>query len=232
MAMPHKMRRSVPAKVAALNLFDDRPIPLDGFKLCARRIEAVGRPSPEQWGAAMDFATSSTESGPFWVGALWNYAEGRNDWRDRLEQMLADIGRPLAHQTLLNLGYVNRNVVPKAQELAPTISHAKEVAALDPDEQIVWMQKARDEEMTVRDLKMGIRASQRRKVVVGQAAEMHTVEVTVRLSCEAASEHFAEQAAWSKVKEAIRNIGHAHVIAAHARPYIQAVRHRKRAAGE
>ena len=90
-------------------LFDERPIQLDGFTLRGRGVDIVGRPSIAQWAAAIDVAIGSESASPFWIGALWNYAEGRQDWHDKIEQALADLGRPLVRKTLVNYGYIERN---------------------------------------------------------------------------------------------------------------------------
>lgn len=150
-------------------LFERRPLELDGFRLHARGVEPIGRPALGKWRAAMEFAMACEEASPFWVGELWNYAEQREDWRDELHQALGEMGRVLSYKTLQNHGAIAKALAPKAKALAPSIAHADVVAALDPDEQVTWMDKASSEEMTVRDLRMEVRASKRRKVIEGQA---------------------------------------------------------------
>lgn len=150
-------------------LFDDRPIKLEGFTLHARGVDTVGRPTLAQWAAALDFAIGCDHSSGFWIGALWNYAEGRRDWEDKLEQTLAELGRPLTRKTLINMGLIDRNVTPKAKQLAPSLAHADLVAALEPDEQVHWMDEAKTDGLTVRDLRLKIRASRRRAILEGQA---------------------------------------------------------------
>ena len=151
------------------HLFDERPIKLDGFTLTAQGVTIIGRPGIPQWKAAIDFAVGAERASGFWIGELMNYAERRPDWQGKIEQALAELGRPLTHKTLMNMGYISRAVTPKAKALAPSIAHADTVTGLDPDEQVTWMEKARTEEMTVRDLRLEIRASRRRRVLKGQA---------------------------------------------------------------
>jgi N6-adenosine-specific RNA methylase IME4 len=152
-----------------LPLFDNTPINLDGFTLTARGVQVDGKPKPVQWVAAMNFAMAAEECSPFWVGELWNYANGRADWRGQLEQILGSIGRPLQFKTLQNHGAIAKSVSPEAKELAPSIAHADAVASLEPDEQVRWLDKAKTEEMGVRELRVEIRASKRRRVIEGQA---------------------------------------------------------------
>jgi N6-adenosine-specific RNA methylase IME4 len=153
-----------------IDLFDERPIKLEGFTLRARRAEAVGKPTIAQWTAAFQFATAAEESSPFWVGDLWVYAEERPDWREELSQALADVGRPLSDKTLSNLGYVSRHVSDDARALAPTISHAGEVASLEPEEQVTFLDKAKTEGWTSRDLRLHVRQAKRPAIISGQAA--------------------------------------------------------------
>src|SRR5262245_35716436 len=128
-----------------LELFNERPITLEGFVFRARVAEAIGKPTPAQWINAFNFATAAEDSSPFWVGDLWNYAESRADWRKQLPQMLADVGRPLAQQTIYNLGSVSTKVRGKAREVAPSVAHAKAVAALPPEQQVEMLESAQVE---------------------------------------------------------------------------------------
>jgi len=150
-------------------LFDLHPLNLGGFKLTSRRAEPIGRPTLEQFAGALQFAVAAENCSPYWIGDLWNYGEGRQDWRDRMDQAIKDLGSPFTHKTLMNMGYISRKVQGRARELAPTIGHASEVAALEPDEQVEWMDRAKTEGMSVRDLRLEVKASRRRKVIEGQA---------------------------------------------------------------
>jgi N6-adenosine-specific RNA methylase IME4 len=150
-----------------VRLFDRQPIKLAGFRLLARGIEPVGRPTRDQWTAAAQFAGAVEGSSPYWVGDLLAYAESRQDWQEKLDQMLADTG--LARQTLYNHTYIARHVSPEVRDLAPTFSHAKAVAALEPHQQKRVLKKAREEELTVSQTAKLARMIVRPKVVDGQA---------------------------------------------------------------
>lgn len=163
------MSETVPVRRENLVLFDERPIKLDGFTLTARGVEVVGQPGPAKWIAAMNFAMASEECSPFWVGALWNYAERRDDWRAQLQQMIGDLGRPLQLKTLQNHGAIDKALVAPAKAVAPSLAHADVVVALEAADQVRWLTRARDEELTVRDLRVEIRASKRRRILEGQA---------------------------------------------------------------
>jgi hypothetical protein len=196
--------------------FDERPMELDGFHLKARSIEVIGRPTLAQFAAALDFALGCGDGSPYWIGELWNYGEGRADWRDKLEQSIRSQSA-YTHKSLINLGYIVRNTSAKARDLAPSVGHVSEVAALEPEEQVEWMERSASEGLTVRELRQEIKTARRRKVIDGQADSMHTVEVMVRLEIEAASSTQAEDDAWGLVRMAVGGIASAKVIAAHAK---------------
>ena len=151
-------------------LFDRQPIKFaGGFEFRSRRVTVSGRPSIAQWTVAMQFAMETEESAPFWIGDLYNYAEQRDDWRETLQQALADVGRPLSLKTLTNMGYIARNIADDARPLAPSLAHAGLVVSLPDKDQVKWLRKAQEEELTVRDLDLEVRATRRPKTISGQA---------------------------------------------------------------
>lgn len=149
-------------------LFDERPMELEGFRLKARSVDVIGRPTLAQFAAALDFALGCGDGSPYWIGALWNYGEGRADWREKIEQSIRSQSA-YTHKSLINLGYIVRNTSAKARELAPSVGHVSEVAALEPEEQVEWMERSAAEGLTVRELRMEIKTARRRKVIDGQA---------------------------------------------------------------
>lgn len=152
-----------------VSLFAAHPLRIEGFLLKARRVEPVGRPTLPQWAAAMQLAYAAEESSGFWIGDLWNYAEDRAEWRETLPQALADIGLDVAQQTLYNYGSIARRVKAQARAVAPSHSHAREVAALDDDEQVDLLEEASEKGWTRRDLHLNIRARKRPTILTGQA---------------------------------------------------------------
>src|SRR5262245_49178279 len=122
-------------------LFDIRPIKLDGFALHARAVKPIGRPSIDQWTAAMQFAVAAQEASPYWVGDLLTYSETRSDWNDRLDQAIAITG--IARHTAINMAYVAKAVDEAERELAPSISHAAEVAPLPKEQQRKYLARAK-----------------------------------------------------------------------------------------
>lgn len=154
--------------LAQAALFDMRPIKLaGGVTLKARCVEITGKPTAQQWQAALQFAEECATASPYWVGDLLAYADTREDWRETLDQVQAHTG--LSRKTLINLSSVSRRVALPERELAPSIGHSEAVAKLEPAEQREFLTKARTEGWSVSDIRDEIRAASRRRVVDGQA---------------------------------------------------------------
>lgn len=165
------MRRStsnLPSRpVEGNTLFDLQPITVEGFRLTARAATPVGRPSFDQIRAALAFAVGCQESSPYWVGDILTYADGRADLSEMMDTLQSETG--LERKTLSNRLYVAKRVGPQAREIAPSASHAAEVAALPPAAQVEWMERATKHGMSTSELRREIRASARRGVIQGQA---------------------------------------------------------------
>jgi len=155
------------AAQGALQLFDEQPFDIDGFRFRARSVEPLGRPSAAQWQGAFAFAEGCQQASDYWIGDLLVYADSRSDWQEKLDQIKSVTG--LAHQTLLNRTYISRNVDVETRHLAPTITYAKVAAPMDPAMQTVWLERATREGWSVSEFQNEVRASTRRKVVSGQA---------------------------------------------------------------
>jgi N6-adenosine-specific RNA methylase IME4 len=149
------------------DLFDLRPIELPGFRLTARSAVAVGKPSAEQFQHVLAFATAAHQASPYWIGDLMAYAESRQDWAEKRDQVVAVTG--LAEKTIANLTYVSTHVEAHEREIAPSMGHAAEVAALPRPQQTKYLHKAKDEGWTTRELRQHIRAERRTRVIDGQA---------------------------------------------------------------
>jgi N6-adenosine-specific RNA methylase IME4 len=157
----------IPVTSVVTQVLDARPIKLDGFTLRARSAVAVGRPTLDQWTAALTFALAAGDAAPYWIGDLLNYADNREDWQERLDQAKAITGH--AHETLMNHAWLARHVDDEVRNLAPTPSHAKLVAPMAKADQIRLMDKARTEGLKVREMKQIIKAEQRPAVIDGRA---------------------------------------------------------------
>jgi hypothetical protein len=148
-------------------VLDMRPIELPGFTLRARSAIVVGKPKLDQWVQAMRFATAVNDAAPYWIGDLLTHAEGREDWREKMDQAIAATG--LAKQTLENYQYIARHVEEPERAMAPSPAHAAEVAKLDRPEQTKYLDKAKTEGWTRNELRRRIRADARTRIIEGQA---------------------------------------------------------------
>jgi len=149
------------------DLFEHRPIELDGFKLHATGVDVIGRPKFEAWGNALAFARAAGKSAPYWIGDLLAYAGTRGDYKALMEQVLELTG--IALSTAQNYTTVCRRVEPSTRALSPGIAHTAIVAALEPADQVHWLKIATEEQLSSRDLTARIRSASRRKVIEGQA---------------------------------------------------------------
>lgn len=148
-------------------LFDARPIGLEGFNLFARSAVAVGTPTIRQWQTVLQFASAAHEASPYWIGDLLAYAESREDWLEKLSQAFTVTG--LAEKTLYNLASISRHVEEPERALAPSLSHAAEVASLERPEQTRYLTLARKEGWTRQEMRVQIRNAKRARVIEGQA---------------------------------------------------------------
>lgn len=155
---------SLPAQVS---LFEKQPIRLEGFVLRARSATPVGRPSREQIEQALHFSASIQEASGYWIGDILAYVEDRADLKDVLDEIMSASG--LARQTLYNRLYIARHVDVETRALAPTDSHAAQVASLEPKQQKKLLEKASREGLTTRELRQEVKAATRPKVIEGQA---------------------------------------------------------------
>lgn len=208
--------------VLRVGLFDEHPIKLAGFTLGERHVTAIGRPTLEEWIAAVQFAGAIENAAGYWIGDLLRYAENRADWQGKIDQAMALTG--VARQTALNLTYIARHVEEPERQLAPTISHAAAVAQLAQPEQTKWLEQARAEGLTVRELRNAVRREHRAVVLTGSAPEVRDVEVLVCVSVEAVNSTVAEDVAWKTIAALLKAtppsapVCQARVIASHERP--------------
>lgn len=203
-------------ELATVSTFARSPIKLDGFTLRARSATVNGRPSIKAWLAAVKFAQDCAEASPYWWGDLLRYAATRADYAEAMSQALDATGwtKDTAHNVTSMCNRVNE----RTRELSPSPGHSESVASLDEHAQRKWLGRARDGNWTVKDLRDAIRRSARRHTIDGQAPTMHTVDVTVQVVIEAATEFAAEQEAVGVVKGCIQGKRGVKVTGARVRP--------------
>jgi N6-adenosine-specific RNA methylase IME4 len=151
----------------SLELFDERPIEMHGFRFRTRSAVPIGRPKPEQWTHALLFTMAVEDSAAYWVGDLLRYAESRADYQQMMDQALDATG--LSRHTLLNYTSICNRVEEPERRIAPSVKHADAVAALPRPEQTKWLTAAKQDGWTERELRVNIRAAKRTGVIEGQA---------------------------------------------------------------
>lgn len=148
--------------------FDMQPLTMfEGFILRARCVEVVGRPTLEQWARPMSFSVATEDGSPYWIADLLSYAATREDWKDRIEQVCEMTG--LSRKRVMNISSALSKVEIHERDLAPSPSHAEEVARLPRQEQTELLEKARDEGWSRSELRRNIHATRRTKVLDHQA---------------------------------------------------------------
>lgn len=92
----------------------------------------------------------------FWVGDWIRY--GEREYGEKYAQAVVD-STPFKKRTLQNLVFVAENVPTSRRRENLTFGHHAEVASLSPSQQVHWLLKAETENLTVRDLRQGIKIS-------------------------------------------------------------------------
>ena len=145
-----------------------QPIKIGGFELTATGMTVKGQPSFEDYQGVGDFIQRAHQASGWWLVEWIAYGESRPDWADRLSQEI-DAGT-VNENTVRQYRYVGQHVPPSNRiDGVPFALHV-EVASLPADQQVPWLEKAKGEGWSTRELRMEIRASQRAKVISGQAA--------------------------------------------------------------
>ncbi len=142
------------------------PITIGHYTLMETGLIVRGRPSYENHLGVGDFIQRSHHASGFWLADWLRYGESRADWRDRLDQAVADTG--LTEKTLKNVRAVGR-MDPDVRRSDLEFALHETVAALPKADQAKWLEEAATHGLNRRELRLQIRASKRRKVIEGQA---------------------------------------------------------------
>jgi N6-adenosine-specific RNA methylase IME4 len=143
-----------------------QPIVIGAYTLMETSLVVRGRPSYEQHVGVGDFIQRAHHASGFWLGDWLRYGDSRTDWQDRIDQAINDTG--LAEKTLKNVRAVAAIEQDRRRgDLEFGIHEA--VAALSAAEQTRWLDKAAEHGWNVRELRLELRASRRRRIIEGQA---------------------------------------------------------------
>lgn len=142
-----------------------RPINFGSIILTATGMQVSGRPSLTEYEAAGMFIQRTHAASGFWLGDWLRYGDSRDDWRERLSQ-IQDIG--ISEKTAKNVRAIAA-IDPSRRRDDVDFSAHDAVAGMAGPDQEHWLERAHAEGWTVRELRLEIRASKRRKVLEGQA---------------------------------------------------------------
>ena len=198
---------------------DITPITIGCYTLHETGIDVAGRPTLGEHQGVGDFIGRAHKASGWWVADWLKYGESREDWAERVQQVVEATHYSAA--SAKNLKLLGESVAPSRRREDVHISLHFVVAALPAKEQTMWLEKAATGGWTVRELRQAIDASRRETVLDARADTMHTVDVTVQVEVEAGNETRAQDRAWEDVKKALHDAGlgkAARVISARARP--------------
>lgn len=157
--MSKKLARVAPVEI--------QPIVIGCFTLTAKAMLVKGRPTFAEYQAVGDFIERAHKASGWWVADWLKYGESRDDWKQKIDAVMDVTG--YAEQTVKNHKYIGENIAPSRRRDDVSFSVHSEVASLDPREQEHWLERAASNGWTQRELRAMIRASQRTKVIEGQA---------------------------------------------------------------
>ena len=151
----------------AIKKADPLQFELDGgFVFTETSCDVTGRPTIDQYEAAVSFAKRSRKASGWWCADLLRYGSRRADWKERLSQVQDMTG--LSEKTLQNIRAIGA-IEPSRRRDGLEFSLHDPVVGMPDDEQTEWLEKAEKEGWNLQEFRMEIRASKRRKVIEGQA---------------------------------------------------------------
>jgi hypothetical protein len=167
----------------------------DGFALTSVSWAAGEEMGFEQWVVNGRRLGAVGRSVGWWIGDWLHYGNAR--YGEKYAQAAKITGYDT--QTLMNMVYVAGSIHPSLRRERLSWSHHAEVAAMDPEDQRHWLDRAEESRLSVRDLRLLVRKSRGREkpdAVTRKAAVDHEV---ICSECGRAFQPAAEEAAQSIV---------------------------------
>ena len=136
------------------------------FSATGARI--IGSPTFEQWQGKLRDIHYIHEAIHYWIGDMLNF--GERTYGEMYAQAIAETSYQL--QTLMNDKWVTGRIATSRRHDALSFGHHAEVAALEPQAQDYWLQRAEAEHLTVHDLRAEIKAVRRSVLPAPEAAQI------------------------------------------------------------
>lgn len=128
---------------------DPRDIQLAGFTLTAVGVEVAGKPTLEEWRAAMQFIDRAASASMWWHGDMLNY--GYATYGELASQEDGD-GK-YSHKSLYQAKWVAAQIPISRRLETLSFGHHDVVAGLSPEYQTHWLDKASNDELSVSALR-------------------------------------------------------------------------------
>jgi N6-adenosine-specific RNA methylase IME4 len=144
-----------------------RPIEIGHFSLSHTAMNVTGHPSFAEYQGVGDFIRQTHQASGWWLVDWITYGETRPDWREQLDDAI-DAG-VLKERTVKQYRYVGKRFPASNRIDGVDFAHHVVVARLAPDQQRRWLETARTEGWSKSELQVNLSASERTRVISGQA---------------------------------------------------------------
>jgi hypothetical protein len=132
-----------------IEIKQNNDIIISSFRLLSNGVVPIGNPTYEQWESAIKFVQRSEQAVHFWLGDLLNL--GNNLYGEKYTQAVELTG--FDYGTLANDSSVARAIPQPIRKPELSFEHHRVVAKLNPEDQEKWLDKAVDENLTVKELR-------------------------------------------------------------------------------
>lgn len=136
---------------------DLRTIKLGGFELTQTGVQIHGKPEWDDFCGAFDFVTKSHRASGFWLCDLITYADSRPEWYELADSVIDH--EYLTEASIRQYRYLGKAIPPNQRVVGIGFGHHAEVASLPQDQRVQWLEKAKTEGWTQRELRQQVRVS-------------------------------------------------------------------------
>jgi hypothetical protein len=211
------VRRNLSKAPADVGVADDHPSPsredqaagpvlrfedaAGGFLLTAVGVQVERAPTFESFRGALHAASYLADKSPFWTADLLEYAFRRPEWHQLIDAVI-DAGT-FSASTVRQYRFIARTIPAEARVVGVSFGHHQAVAdqSLSLPERTRLLTEARDEHLSVSDLRVRVRRAKGvKRVAGGQAPELQRLQ-------EAVTKH-AHEAAHLCRQIPLRDCGH------------------------